>query len=227
VQYGEVGGALEVFEELASRDVVSWTVMMAGYASQGNYSRVIRCFHMMLQEGLVPDDIAFTTVLEACKNAALLREVFLCFEFMTEDQHPIAPEKEHYSCLSSTLAQSGMVRDAFELMRTIPWAPDSIMSMSFLKNCCYFGRVQESSEQMKDPSNSSSVNSGSSPLPIGNYGFSEARDSSKLAHITHIEKAQVDHDGSCLSFHFIDLGIDGPQPQGALDISNDILLSYI
>jgi hypothetical protein len=191
---------------------------------------------MMLMEGLVPDDIAFTTVLEACNNAALLQEVVRCFESMAEDHHRIAPKIEHYNCLSCTLAQRGMVRDAFELMRTIPWAPDSIMWMSFLKNCstygdeeagrCYFGRVCESSAQVKDPSDSSSTNSANGSLPIGSYGFSEPRDSSKLAHVTRMEDQVNPDDSSNTRFLVPDLGKDELQPQGAPNVSNNILLRY-
>ncbi|CAM6034992.1 unnamed protein product [Sphagnum compactum] len=57
--------AHQVFDEMPTRDVVSWTTMISGYAQQGYGEQAFYLFGLMQQEGLKPDKYTFSSVLHA------------------------------------------------------------------------------------------------------------------------------------------------------------------
>ncbi|KAG0609808.1 hypothetical protein M758_7G015600 [Ceratodon purpureus] len=63
---GSVEDALQVFEKLPQRNVVSWTSMIAAYAQSGKFEKALEYFEKMLKEGIRPDNRAYTIVLNVC-----------------------------------------------------------------------------------------------------------------------------------------------------------------
>ncbi|KAJ4823171.1 ubiquitin-specific protease [Turnera subulata] len=58
--------AIQVFEKMEERDVVSWTSMIAGYAREGLPDKAGGLFHEMIKRGFTPDAFTVTTVLHVC-----------------------------------------------------------------------------------------------------------------------------------------------------------------
>lgn len=58
--------AHEVFDELSTRDVVSWTALISGYAEQGFAQESLRCLDEMFLEGMIPNSITYFSSLKAC-----------------------------------------------------------------------------------------------------------------------------------------------------------------
>ena len=58
--------ALEVFEEIPVRNVVTWNALIAGYSQHGFGSKALECFNQMRDEQISPDVITYTSVLKAC-----------------------------------------------------------------------------------------------------------------------------------------------------------------
>jgi pentatricopeptide repeat protein len=63
---GLLAKAQELLEELPIHDVVSWNVLIAGYANQGQCHEVLQCFEQMQSEGLSPDVVTFICILKVC-----------------------------------------------------------------------------------------------------------------------------------------------------------------
>ncbi|KAI5060776.1 hypothetical protein GOP47_0025196 [Adiantum capillus-veneris] len=63
-------GALEraeyVLEELPSRDVLSWSALIAGYVHHGQGNQALICFSRMQSEGFSPNAMTFACILKAC-----------------------------------------------------------------------------------------------------------------------------------------------------------------
>ncbi|ERN09222.1 hypothetical protein AMTR_s00014p00257090 [Amborella trichopoda] len=59
----------KLFNEMPRRDVFSWTAMIEGLASHGLCEEALLCFHSMKEEGSEPDQLTFTAILSACRNA--------------------------------------------------------------------------------------------------------------------------------------------------------------
>ncbi|KAI5062622.1 hypothetical protein GOP47_0023161 [Adiantum capillus-veneris] len=58
--------AQEVFDGLESRDVVSWTALIGGYAEQGHGEEALKHLDLMQCEGVFPNAITFVCSLKAC-----------------------------------------------------------------------------------------------------------------------------------------------------------------
>jgi pentatricopeptide repeat protein len=65
---GMLEKAREVFDELPTRDSISWTALIAGYAYHGFSIEALNCFALMQDEGFSPSAITFSCVLKACGN---------------------------------------------------------------------------------------------------------------------------------------------------------------
>ncbi|KAI5062550.1 hypothetical protein GOP47_0023089 [Adiantum capillus-veneris] len=63
---GLVGKSQEVFKELPVRSLVSWNVLISGYAQNMLNAEVLSCFEYMQSEGYCPDRITFLSLLKAC-----------------------------------------------------------------------------------------------------------------------------------------------------------------
>ncbi|KAI5082473.1 hypothetical protein GOP47_0002216 [Adiantum capillus-veneris] len=63
---GMLRSAHSVLEEIPCRDIVSWNVMIAGYARQGEGRQALDCFEQMQGEGFFPNAKTFASVLKAC-----------------------------------------------------------------------------------------------------------------------------------------------------------------
>ncbi|MED6182153.1 hypothetical protein PIB30_025871 [Stylosanthes scabra] len=72
-----VDDARWLFDRMLSKDLVTWTVMIAAYADCNAYESLV-LFDRMREEGLVPDKVAMVTVVNACaKLGAMHRAKFV------------------------------------------------------------------------------------------------------------------------------------------------------
>ena len=63
---GVMEKAREVFDQIQSRDVVSWNALMAGHVEHGNSEETLLCFRYMQEEDLAPNDVSYVCVLKSC-----------------------------------------------------------------------------------------------------------------------------------------------------------------
>ncbi|KAI5070843.1 hypothetical protein GOP47_0015186 [Adiantum capillus-veneris] len=63
---GLIVEANKLFDLLPNKNVVTWNLMIGGYAHQGLALSALQTFENMGQKGLVPDDVTFLSALKAC-----------------------------------------------------------------------------------------------------------------------------------------------------------------
>ncbi|KAH7429006.1 hypothetical protein KP509_09G027000 [Ceratopteris richardii] len=63
---GALDKAVQVFDMLEARNVVSWTALISGFVEQGNSERALDYYECMLLEGVVPNCVTFICSLKAC-----------------------------------------------------------------------------------------------------------------------------------------------------------------
>uniref|UniRef100_A0A7N0VGK8 Pentatricopeptide repeat-containing protein n=1 Tax=Kalanchoe fedtschenkoi TaxID=63787 RepID=A0A7N0VGK8_KALFE len=63
---GQMGMCFNVFDEMAQRDVVSWTVLVAGNRMAGKYTDALVAFEKMVGVGVAPNEVAAVNALAAC-----------------------------------------------------------------------------------------------------------------------------------------------------------------
>eukprot|EP01018_Ginkgo_biloba_P028364 Gb_34248 [translate_table: standard] len=138
---GSIESARQVFDEMPTRDIVLWNVMIVGYAQNGSGKLALELFEQMLLEGVKPDHITFIGVLSACSHAGLVDEGHDYFDSMTRD-HCITPGADHYACMIALLGRAGRLDLAEEFINNMPFEPDAIVWGAMLGACRIHGDVE-------------------------------------------------------------------------------------
>ncbi|KAI5083715.1 hypothetical protein GOP47_0003458 [Adiantum capillus-veneris] len=71
---GAFGKAQSVFDELPFRDVISWNVLIGGYARHGHGEKALECFRQMRLQGISPNPITYVCALKACGSLGALEK---------------------------------------------------------------------------------------------------------------------------------------------------------
>ncbi|OMO68450.1 hypothetical protein COLO4_29656 [Corchorus olitorius] len=119
---GNVDRAAKLFEEIPKRDLISYCSMIQGLVIHGQDAQAIELFNKMISEGLIPDEVAFTIVLNACSRAGLVEEGWHYFETM-KNEYSIVPTPDHYACMIDLLSRKGRLKVAYELLKSMPVEP--------------------------------------------------------------------------------------------------------
>lgn len=69
---GDVAKAREVFDRMPEKNVVTWTLLIAGYAQQGQLIVAHELLQKMQQVGIPPNKITFASILQGCTSPAAL-----------------------------------------------------------------------------------------------------------------------------------------------------------
>ncbi|XP_020104021.1 pentatricopeptide repeat-containing protein At4g02750 [Ananas comosus] len=124
---GSIKEALEAFEVMEERDVVSWNTMIMGYARHGLGKESLGVFDTMMRTtNTKPDDITMVGVLSACSHAGLVEKGISYFYSMHRD-FGVTAKPEHYTCMIDLLGRAGRLEEALDLMAKMPSEPDSTM----------------------------------------------------------------------------------------------------
>jgi pentatricopeptide repeat protein len=138
--------ALEVFDELPARDVVSWTVLLAGFAHLGDETDVFRRFESMLGEGLKPDALTFTVLLNACCHSGRTDAARMCFETMVTC-YDVSPAIEHYTCMIDVFSRARRFDEAISFIAAMP-RHDCISIWAVLLGACQQCRYHQLGEHV-------------------------------------------------------------------------------
>ncbi|KAI5062732.1 hypothetical protein GOP47_0023271 [Adiantum capillus-veneris] len=71
---GALSKAERVLEELPTRDVVSWSALICGYAEHGQGEDALNCFEKMRCEGVPPNIVTFICILKACGTTSSIHK---------------------------------------------------------------------------------------------------------------------------------------------------------
>ncbi|CAN0897284.1 Pentatricopeptide repeat-containing protein At5g06540 [Linum grandiflorum] len=115
--------AMEVFDQMEEKGVSSWNALILGLAMNGLVKESLETFSEMEERGIVANEVTFLAVLGACRHVGLVEEGRGLFELMTE-KYKIEPSVKHYGCMVDLLGRAGKLREAEELIATMPMAPD-------------------------------------------------------------------------------------------------------
>ncbi|XP_030486152.2 pentatricopeptide repeat-containing protein At2g03880, mitochondrial [Cannabis sativa] len=75
VKFGILEEALEVFNLMPERNVVSWTTMIAAYSNAKLNHRALELLVLMLRDGLRPNMFTYSSVLRACVDLWILKQL--------------------------------------------------------------------------------------------------------------------------------------------------------
>ncbi|KAJ9552570.1 hypothetical protein OSB04_016615 [Centaurea solstitialis] len=118
--------AFKVFDEMPLRNVVSWNTMISGLAFNGDGQKGLGLFDEMMKSGLKPNDSTFIGVLTCCVHSGLVQRGRELFGSMVSS-HEIEPKLEHYGCMVDLLGRGGFVKEAYDLVKSMPMKPNGAL----------------------------------------------------------------------------------------------------
>ncbi|XWS62612.1 hypothetical protein CRYUN_Cryun06bG0026100 [Craigia yunnanensis] len=125
--YSRCGAIIEsrtIFDEMKSpKDVISWNAMIGGYASHGFVIEALELFELMKRNKVQPTYITFISVLTACAHAGLVDEGGAYFK-STVSEYGIEPTVEHCASLVDNVGRHGLLEEAMNLVKSMPFEPD-------------------------------------------------------------------------------------------------------
>ncbi|KAJ8627541.1 hypothetical protein MRB53_020848 [Persea americana] len=131
---GSVDNARQVFNSMTKQNTVSWSSMVIAYAQNGYGKEAISLFEELLNSGFKPDAITFVGVLMACSHSGLVDEGCRYFDIM-QRVHGIEPDKTHYTSLVDLFGRAGYLKEAVELINSMPVKPDAAIWGALLGAC--------------------------------------------------------------------------------------------
>ncbi|KAJ7297095.1 hypothetical protein O6H91_06G050100 [Diphasiastrum complanatum] len=138
---GNIENARRVFNNMSERDVVSWSVLMPGYAQQGLGKEALTLLEEMQREGMKPNEVTYVSVLCACSHSGLVDEGRQIFDSMCKD-HGVTPNVDHYACMVDLLGRAGCLVDAEDIINKMPTEPDAVVWMTLLGAARNHGHVE-------------------------------------------------------------------------------------
>ncbi|KAH7296230.1 hypothetical protein KP509_26G014700 [Ceratopteris richardii] len=117
---GMLREAQEVFDSMLTRDVVVWTALMEGYAHLGEVDIVFDLLYKMEGDGIKPNMITLTVVLNSCAHNGLLKEGEKFFMMMNEG-FDMLPTLEHHTCMVDLYGRAGHLDKAGAILEEMPY----------------------------------------------------------------------------------------------------------
>ncbi|CAM8985854.1 unnamed protein product [Rhodiola kirilowii] len=134
VKCGALVLARSVFKSIIVKNLVSWTVMVAGFAMHGFGRESIETFNQMRKTGIEPNEVSFMATLSACSHSGLLDEGYRFFNIMRYDCN-IEAKLEHYGCVVEMLSRAGKLSEAYKFIKSMPVEPDAKIWSELLCGC--------------------------------------------------------------------------------------------
>ncbi|PUZ67596.1 hypothetical protein GQ55_3G448600 [Panicum hallii var. hallii] len=132
---GCVNRADYIFDtEIVEKDSVSWNTIIGGFAMHGDGEKALDLFAQMKQQGFRPDAVTLINVLSACTHMGLVEEGRRYFTNMETD-YGFRPQIEHYGCMVDLLGRGGLIAEAVDMIKSMPWEPNEVIWGSLLSAC--------------------------------------------------------------------------------------------
>ncbi|XP_050382223.1 putative pentatricopeptide repeat-containing protein At1g17630 [Argentina anserina] len=172
--YTKCGNFMEghrVFENLDSKDLISWNTMISSYGMHGLGENALRIFHTMVKMGFKPNNITFIAVLSACSHAGLVTEGRHLFDQML-GVYGVKPQMEHYACMVDLLGRAGLLQEASNIVKNMPMKPNSCVWSAILNSCRTHKNTDIAEETVTHIFNTNSEMAGSYMLMSNIYAAS-------------------------------------------------------
>ena len=131
---GSIRDALKVFSTLESRDIVSWSAMIAGFSWNGDYDMAFRHLMYMQQDGFKPNEVTFISLFSFCSQIGFVSEASRNMDLMRELYY-VQPTMDHYNVMVDALGRAGFLKEADDLIQTVPFAQNLVGWASLLSHC--------------------------------------------------------------------------------------------
>ncbi|KAF8391269.1 hypothetical protein HHK36_023571 [Tetracentron sinense] len=143
--YGKCGSlesSVKVFNEMTDRNLISWTALISSLGLHGYAHEALNRFREMELLGFKPDGVAFIAILSACRHGGLVQKGMELFGRM-KATYGVEPEMSHYVCMVDLLTRYGHLKEAEQLIASIPFQPNARIWRTFLEGYKRYGYAEE------------------------------------------------------------------------------------
>ncbi|XP_039137885.1 pentatricopeptide repeat-containing protein At5g39350 [Dioscorea cayenensis subsp. rotundata] len=138
---GCLDAAKELFEGLNTKDYVAWSAIISGYGKHGHAKMAISLLERMIEAGIEPNKVTFTSVLYSCSHAGLVDEGVHIFQQMLQ-AHQVKPSLDHYACVVDLIGRAGKLEEAYGLIKRMPYEPNQAVWGALLGACVVHENVE-------------------------------------------------------------------------------------
>ncbi|RDX60759.1 Pentatricopeptide repeat-containing protein, partial [Mucuna pruriens] len=145
---GDIRKALQMFENMKHKTVITWTTMIAGLALHGLGKEALHIFSCMEKARVKPNEVTFIAILSACSHVGLVElghDYFTSMRF----KYGIEPMIEHYGCMIDLLGRAGYLQEAKELIRLMPSEANAAIWGSLLAASNRYGDAALAGEALR------------------------------------------------------------------------------
>ncbi|XP_076955450.1 pentatricopeptide repeat-containing protein At5g44230-like [Bidens hawaiensis] len=135
---GCIEDARQVFDKMQKKNVYSYSSLILGLAMHGCAHEAIGLFEKMLKTDIKPNKVTFLGVLSACTHAGLVKQGQNFFAAM-EKEYGVTRTVDHYTCMVDLLGRAGLIKDAYEVIKTMPMPPHAGVWGALLGACRIHG----------------------------------------------------------------------------------------
>lgn len=138
---GSLALALNIFNAMPRKNVITWTSMIAAFAMHGDGRSALNLFGKMKSDGIEPNGVTFLGLLYACCHAGLVDEGRSMFECMVRE-YRIEPKHEHYGCMVNLMGKAKLLQEAVDLIEAMHLRPNVAVWGSLLSACLMHGDLE-------------------------------------------------------------------------------------
>lgn len=146
--YGKCGClslSRRVFNELPSRNLISWNALILAYGMHGKGVKALELFKNMVDDAVNPNEVTFIVLFAACSHSRMVNEGLMLFQKMKED-YGIEPTWDHYACIVDLLGRAGRLEEAYQLINNMPSDFEKVGAWSSLIGACQIHKNLELGE---------------------------------------------------------------------------------
>lgn len=125
---------IQIFKNMPKKNIVIYNSVISSLGSYGRAPEAFQMFEELLLEGFRPDGTTFAALLGACCHAGLVDAGVEYFRRMNYE-FGILAETEHYVHMVKLLGMAGELKEAYELVQSLPQPSDSGIWGALL-TCC-------------------------------------------------------------------------------------------
>ncbi|KAJ8478282.1 hypothetical protein OPV22_022009 [Ensete ventricosum] len=134
VKCGRMEYAWTQFNILKEKDIVSWNIMLTGYAGKGRGDFAVSLFNQMIEASVHPDEVTMVGLLCACSRSGMVSQGWDYFDSMKR-KYSITPNLKHYACMVDLLGRAGYLEQAYQFINDMPIEPDAAIWGALLNGC--------------------------------------------------------------------------------------------
>ncbi|KAJ9542632.1 hypothetical protein OSB04_029138, partial [Centaurea solstitialis] len=141
---GDAGLALEIFNEMPVKNVVSWNSMISGLVHQEKFKLALNLFKKMRKQGVKPDEFTLVGVLNCCSNLGALKESKWVHSYMDlyKKVATILSKCGWFTKSSHKKSTTGLLTEAEHFIQEKIVEPDGLVWGALLAACRVHGNVE-------------------------------------------------------------------------------------